>query len=888
MSEPIPNADKPKTPRKPVGDDMMLTAFAIAPGAEWPEECLVTSMPAVWLNRLNDEYRRKPHVREDWSLPTRGLIEILNAVDPAVINVNWNPESDTFIVAFDGVDTEVLTAAVAAWATTEISADVDWFEVLDPKDLSFACETFNLLEYHVHPNGTAAPAPHVFQMLPTFVAKKIVDNGITLLGKPRTLILGPPQRNNRRDAVLWPPIKLDDDHSGECLTTAKISIHVETVPNHPVPHIHADLSTSRFPLMPVTYVPARGDGPPGATLWLHAPDGFLRKGEPNTLLSAPIHQRWTQQTGAQWSWDAGLGRALAKLTHLPFPAPEKVLAQPAAAAEEGAIRAFVLYSEGTKSQAGDLDDHPNAASGDPDAPKRAKSLLHAAKTGFVPGDHIEVHRQLTKLLKPLGITTTGDHERVGKKAARKIKLAFDPAAVYTIELWTNSPVTRDAVLATLEHHFKLARSEDPADPTTLRFTGDLNITVLLRDGTDLATGIARRPGEKRPEATLRGSYANQIARELGTSSEPRAAILELDDDRHFARIGRIDPKRPLKKAFARSGRRLQCLRPAKLFKPPQTWPENSRRPRPTPYPGTDYGSSTIHRAAAAINDALRQLGRLGAYETPASLPDLEHIGIWLHHDGTTCVPVVVRHKPGSEPTAYLAAPTGGDDGEIPYRDLPSSLANGKGRIGPGPKQKALVAEFLVNVLGIGAAPDTHDRVAFVRANSFRNWGWDWLQDKHLVLDRLIKPGVELKDDQASPPSSTAADCPGLRVVRVRDRSSTMEVARGFAAYSERYAERISGLFRFSERVYYAINPRSDQMQTPLTMTKLDPDLHRNLTATAANPLPLEVCVAFQQPGDDADTLATLTSQLRRAHAHTVQDTRYPGVIHLCWLAAEYL
>jgi hypothetical protein len=48
------------------------------------------------------------------------------------------------------------------------------------------------------------------------------------------------------------------------------------VPGHPVPSIHADASISRFPLRPVTYVPSRGDGPPGATIWLHAPDGFLR------------------------------------------------------------------------------------------------------------------------------------------------------------------------------------------------------------------------------------------------------------------------------------------------------------------------------------------------------------------------------------------------------------------------------------------------------------------------------------------------------------------------------------------------------------------------------------------------------------------------------------
>jgi hypothetical protein len=116
----------------------------------------------------------------------------------------------------------------------------------------------------------------------------------------------------------------------------------------------------------------------------------------------------------------------------------------------------------------------------------------------------------------------------------------------------------------------------------------------------------------------------------------------------------------------------------------------------------------------------------------------------------------------------------------------------------------------------------------------------------------------------------------------------MEVARAFGSDPETHAERVSGLFKFSERVYYAINRRSDQMQTRLDNTKLDPDLHRNFTRMAASPLPLELTVALKQPHDDADTLAALTARLRRAHAHTGQDTRFPSVLHLCSLASEYL
>jgi hypothetical protein len=874
-----------KKPRKPISDLMRLTAFSIPPGARWDEECLIATMPPTWLVRLREEYHKRPGVK-DYSLPTRGLVELLIAVDPAVIHAHWNPASDTFIVAFDGVDPEVLTAAIAAWATTEISGEVDWFGLLHAGALAFRRRTFNLLEYQVRANGTAASAPHVFQMLPSFLAKKIADSGLNLFGRPHSMILGPPQRDGRRATVLWPPVRLQDERAGDGLATAKITFHVETIPNHPEPHVHADLSLSRFPLMPVTYVPSRGDGPAGATIWLHAPEGFLRRHEPHTLLAAPVKQPWARDGTRDWQWTPGLARALARLTYLPFPAPDKVFARPATAAEEGAIRAYILYAEGTKSQAADIDDPGDT----PDDARRAKSLVHAANTGFVPGDHIEVHRRVAAMLRPLGIVSVGDQQRVGPRSSRKLKTVFDPDATYTIELWTQSQLTRDAVLATLEHHFGLTRIQDADNPRIVQFTGQVHLAILLRDVEDLGAGILREPGEKKLDSALVGSFARRVVDQIGMSPGQRAAIFELESASYFARAGRIDPKRALKKAFARTDRRLQCLRPAKAFTPPKSWPNNAKRPPPAPYPGTNYGVGTVHRVAAAVNDALRQLGRLGSYEIPTNLPDMEHVGIWLEHDGSTCIPIVVRLQPNGTATGYLAG-----SGEerlltVPYRDLPRLLAQGKGRIGSGPRQKQILSQFLVNVLGIGpfVGRDTHDRLVFVRASGFRNWGWDWLQDKHLRPDQLILPGVDIEDDQESPQILTPDECRGLRIARIRDRSTRMEVARGFAADPDQYAERVSGLFRFSDRVFYSINPRSDQMQTPLSMTKLDPDLLDNLTAHVGNPVPIEICIAFKQPQDDPATLATLTSKLRRAHAHTDQATTFPGVLHLCKLADEYI
>jgi len=414
-----------------ISDLMRLTSFTITPGARWDADCDIAPFPKPWLDALSAAYHRRPGIKDDWSLPTRSLVELLIGLDPAILHVSSNPASDRFIVALPGADTTVIAAAIASWATTEVTPDgcgTDWWDLCQAGDLCFRTETINLLEYGSRPNGTAAAAAQMFTMLPSFLAQHIARERLPLLGRPRTWMPGPPQADGRRSAVLWPPEKLENPKTGDALVTVKITFHVETVPSHPVPNIHADLSISRFPLMPVTYVPARGDGPPAATIWLHAPEGFLRQHEPHTLLAAPARHIWARDTRArQWQWKPGLATALSRLTHLPFPDPDKVLTHPAAAAEEGRIRAYILYSEGSKSLAADTDDiGETAVLAAAEGKGKARSLLHTANTGFVPADHIEAHEQLARILEPLRIRVPEPCNCTGKRAYRKVRPAETP------------------------------------------------------------------------------------------------------------------------------------------------------------------------------------------------------------------------------------------------------------------------------------------------------------------------------------------------------------------------------------------------------------------------------------------------------------------------------
>ena len=673
------------------------------------------------------------------------------------MHVSWNPRSDRFIVALPGADTTVLAAAIASWATTEVTpdgSDVDWWELFQPEDLRFHDETINLLDYGTHPNGTAARAAAMFDLLPSFLAQHVVAAGLPLLGRPRTWIAGPPRADGRRSAVLWPPDKLENPKTGDALVTAKITFHVETVPNHPVPHIHADLSISRFPLMPVTYVPARGDGP------------AQRDGLASRPRGIPARARTPHAAGR--ARPARLGQ------RAPRP-PVAVEARPGHRPQQAHPPALPRPGQGVRPSRGRRRRRQDprlrpVQRGQQEPGRRHRRPRQSRGTGRREATR-RAHcctRRTPDSSRPTTSRSTSSSpppspraasacwtraSRAGKRTYRKVRPAETPGRAYTLELWTQSGVTREAVLAALEHHHQLSPAPDPHDPAVIHFTGDLALTVILKNVGTLGAGLDRPPGDTRPESTRLGAHANYVAGQLGPSPDPRAAILELEDDRYFRRAGQIDPKPALKKAFARTDRRLQCLRPAKLFTPPVSPPKNTKKKPPAPYPGTRFTVGTIYRASAAINDALRQLGRVGTYETPDHLPDLEHIGIWLHHSGSACIPIVIRLSPDGSATAYLASADGTASPPLPYRDLAPALANGKGRIRGDSKQKDHVARFLTNALGVGdqVSQDTHDRVVFVRSASFRNWGWDWLQDKHIQPDQLILPGVILSDDAEPPP-----------------------------------------------------------------------------------------------------------------------------------------
>lgn len=197
----------------------------------------------------------------------------------------------------------------------------------------------------------------------------------------------------------------------------------------------------------------------------------------------------------------------------------------------------------------------------------------------------------------------------------------------------------------------------------------------------------------------------------------------------------------------------------------------------------------------------------------------------------------------------------------------------------------------------GLAPDsTTDRIFLARAATLRKRDiWPWLQDTYLTPQAVHAPGTRLDQAEALPTPRKPGDLPGLRIIRLREAADRNAVAHLFGVpYDEQTQQRtpgngrFSGLIQHSDTVFYGLNPRPDQNQTPLDVTKLDPSRPQDATWSVHNPRPLEIVTAFLQDDDNPAELAMYVQALRRSVLHTTNGTVWPWLIHCADLMTEYL
>ncbi|MFF0250333.1 RNaseH domain-containing protein [Streptosporangium sandarakinum] len=871
------------------------TVLTFTPHVSWPVTGYRTTCPPRMLTLLENAWQTRPSRRPRRGadhLPTSALRDLLTLIDPAITCVHWDPRDPAWLRARTLVDSDLLLTAISAWASTRVAPHLpgtDWYDLLKGADqFEWVSEDLDLAQHDLHANGTANPAAHVFTLLPSLIAEHLTTTGVSLLGHQRALRLGPARADGHRSLHLGEPEILTGQDGAAGASVDVVTFRLKTAPGVPKAHLHVELGMTRFAAHPVDYIPRRGSGDPTISVLLSAREGLIHRCERPMLLHSRITVRRRGEEHL-WAWQPGVAEILARLTHHQPPSLDELRTAPGTAAARP-FAAHLIHSTGMTYR------YP----GNDDAPAARATHDHPAGSGYQPRDHMEVLTQLAHRLEEKGLTPLTPRAKARTRAKTLLPMKLPDAPVYEIEVWASSERTWQGLQIAAAAKLNLTPSGSTA--TSATFTGPISLTLRRCDPRDLTAGLPRcnDPDPLARRAAYEASETdrtNKITNAFPRLAAPIACVIEMEGAAYFSRTRQRDPKPLFKKVLPALRRNVQCLRPIAAATPHPSKAALAKR-----FPGTDFTTTDIERAASALHDALRQAGHLPKPATPAGINGpFELITVWLAPAGERkVVPIAIRQHTHDEPTAQLM-PTAYNQAEhpMPLTALPEALVAGRGRISTHASHAAL-AEFITSALALDS---TTDRLLLVRrARMSAHEIWPWLQDSRITFDHLVLPGIDMTDPATAPLVRTPGDQPGLRIVRLREHEDDCAVPRAFGVTEEvaataestdeparttRYG-RFSGLVEVGERVFWGINPRSDQNQTPLSLTKLDPTASANRTWTCSNPAPLEIVPAFLQDGDNPADWAMYVHAQRRLHTHTTIATAWPAIIHLAELMKEYI
>lgn len=915
-------------------DAIRFPLFAAKADEWWPSELHTAGFPSGLLHRLERAWASNPKARKKDRLPTWSLTELLLELEPQLLSASTDLRAGTWLRAVRPItDTTVLALALEAWVSGHVAPhqeDLLWDEIIgEALKLQWKPARPDLLECGVRPNGTAEPSEAAYKVLASFLAGDWVDRGRRLGGRDTdagsSWIMGPASSDGDRSVFLWPPTRLArGDEQG--YSTHYLRFNVVTLPHdgrlllRVVPHV------ARMAATQPAYIPRRSQYEPAtATLLLHEPRGVLRGTERDTLLRAPVTVTGSKEQ-MRWTWNPGLPRILPRLPSPGlFPLPNQVrqdpgrYASPVPADDSGPKpQAFLLHSTGYTYFSDEADGDGARESGG-----------HPTGTGFQPIDHLTVFEALAPFLDEHHLMPVAPTTAVKPRSNRLPKKRNPVGVEYPIELWHATPRTADAVHLVLTRKLGLEHTTTATDGDTVvrcyrgeEFRVRLRLVKpgLLLAGWPQATGPdpdARRRARQAAFAERARLWQDAFPRE----DQPVGCLIELEGPGYYKAARLEDPKKPLKNALPRG-----CNRLVQIVKPVNRDPKPDARAKGLhPFEGSNVREEDIERLKSAVLDLLRQLGRLPTLAPLSGTAPLEVSALWLAHAGTSFVPMLLRMRTDGSATGQLIPSQSHPfEPEMPLPLLPAALAAGRGKV-KRTDQEALAA-FLRGALAEDA---THDRIFIARAATLRNKGlWPWLSNQHITPDALVWPGVSMTDPETVPVPRTPASLPGLRIMRIND--DTNELPHGFGigpapepAELESTVEdtddqqgqgsllpeaaarlgegdgtnaellelpyswgRFSGVARWNERGYLAINPRPDTSQLPKGVSKLSGpnNDHKN----GQNPTSLHIHASFLQDGDDPDHLALYVQSLRRFHTHTDKATTLPMILHLGKLMEEYI
>nr|BFF00899.1 hypothetical protein GCM10020241_25740 [Streptoalloteichus tenebrarius] len=714
--------------------------------------CHALAFPARWREPLLELFRygKKKNPEKFRQVPIARLNALLRAVAPDLISVGAKAALDEerpWLYTTNPYPLPVLTSLINAYLW-DMQPNPEAFshlertaQSLDLDSLTWKPIEVDLWAHEVSPGGTCVPADHLYRLLPEILASRIAQlPPYEYCGeKVQFVQVAPLGQDNGAELMSWPPLshttKTKDGDRREWNYSGVIRISLRTSPFSPVPRIHLSAGVRRWRRGPV-WMPAKG----GVSTYLRTRTPLV-PGAPTPTRFAVAQLTWIPEVGVRWRHGGpqGMLDRLSVVDNLPSP---EVLAKEAERWMDGldGFQAAVVH--------------------------HTMMGPHGVGAGLMPSERVRLLEWAAQALEPdlvriadlrrSALTSRGPHKvveprlPVKKKAtdeqrteiearneeidrrnanARRASVA---AAVgkqgLRVRLLHQTDRTRDAIIAAAERSLNLGEFRRETGSTTWSWeapdlTVHIHVDPLGGLGAPLGTGDkAPKRGEETDAAIAKrrrevAAALDELAQQ--TPPAPHLVIVELDGKDKFS-ARRTDPKHAIRLGCADAGCVSQFIRT----------------------PGTDEEEEDdlAHRAAAAWDDGLRQVGVrfVPVHSLDDAIPtNLNQLAFWLvkrrsnDQFGPQFTPVAILIRPCQN---QIMGRTPDLDAWIPYPDLLRALT-GEVRdenLATEQQQRDVTAAFVRHTLYHLRGEPT---LVLTHAQNMR-YRWSWLTNPGLVADRI--------------------------------------------------------------------------------------------------------------------------------------------------------
>lgn len=888
----------------PTYDTIQQAAFVPGPNLDaFLISCHTLAFPASWRSPILDLYTHGKSAGQQAKIkqvPIKRLNAALRTIAPDLVTVDAYASFDDdkpWIYSDARFPVPPLTGLVHAWLRDmqpkpEIYPLVrETARQLDLRSLAWTNQEFDLLAHTTSPGGTRLPDERLYRLLPETLAARITQlDPYEYCGERVSFMrVAVDARANGAELMSWPPREYATKKYGTWHYSAVIRVALKTVPFSPTPRIHVSTGVRRWVKGDV-FIPRKS----GASTYLLSQAPLTGDVPPPTRFAVATLQYDSSAGRVDWRQGGpeGLLTQISAIAGLPSPdvfakEPETWLP-----GRDGITAAVAHHTR--------MGWHAVGAGLMPSERRRLTEwVAQAFQPEFVLAPELQRSgikqanpKPALKTRQPVGKKAT-DHEieeisranvAIDKENSRKRRAltasALDGAQL-TVFLLYQTDAMRDHLVAAAESSLALDDYRTVTGPDLWAWeTPDLTVHLHARPldhlGSPLGGPKAPRRGTQLDEEIRirRLQVANHLTALADDVSEiAQLTIVELDGRDKFAKRT-TDPKFAIRLGCADAGMVSQFIRP----RDPDI---------------TDEDDDSIHRAAAAWGDGLRQAGvrfvpahTLGAQIIPESLNQLAFWMVKRRSSDQTrrkqFTPIAVLIRPNEN---RIVAKMAGMTQWIPYPELLVNLTGivSADEMKTADEQSAHAATFIQNTLYSLKSEPT---LVVTHAQNTR-YRWPWLQNGDIEADRI--------QFGAGPMQRLALHGKKLRIARVAtsDRDETAQ----WWAPNITGAGISKGLWVIGEtddtnRIYYSTSAKASTHSISVDATKLTsrltpagkPEIKPNVNAW--NPELLEFTMAGLQPGDDPEQWAMYLHQQRFTDDYR-DGLGLPLIMHLAELSSDY-